>query len=70
MCAGGIAGRDTCAGDSGGPLMRPLKGTDMKFNWYCVGVVSYGRGCGIDKWSGVYTRVSSYMDWIVANMKA
>ncbi|KAH8273393.1 hypothetical protein KR018_008635, partial [Drosophila ironensis] len=59
MCAGDDTGeRDTCQGDSGGPLLM-LNGPLT----YAVGITSHGQGCA----SGpptVYTRVSSYLDWI------
>jgi len=56
ICAGVPAGgKDSCSGDSGGPL---LSGTVQ------YGVVSYGIGCGRPNIPGVYTRVSYYMDWI------
>ncbi|XP_041563663.1 serine protease persephone isoform X1 [Drosophila elegans] len=59
MCAGDITGeRDTCQGDSGGPLLMqdgPLG--------YIVGITSLGQGCASGPPS-VYTRVSSFIDWI------
>ncbi|VEN51792.1 unnamed protein product [Callosobruchus maculatus] len=70
MCAGGERGRDSCRGDSGGPLMSyEQNGGDQ--NWYAVGVVSFGPSpCGMENWPGVYTRVGSYMQWIVDKLRA
>ncbi|XP_055604081.1 CLIP domain-containing serine protease B4-like [Uranotaenia lowii] len=59
MCAGGDPGKDSCQGDSGGSLVLNDDGY-----WYQFGVVSYGLGCGIEGVPGVYTRVTSYLDWI------
>ena len=50
---------DTCQGDSGGPLMMFSNG-----HWELIGITSYGSGCGSADYSGVYTRVSQYSDWI------
>lgn len=37
--------------------------------WYCAGIVSFGpKTCGQKGIPGVYTRVSSYTDWIVKNI--
>lgn len=59
LCAGGLYAVDTCDGDSGGPLMT------IKDNyWTAEGIVSFGRGCGLEGWPAIYTRVSSYEDWI------
>jgi len=68
ICAGGEAGRDSCNGDSGGPLMREYAG-GIPY-WYLTGVVSYGpKNCGTPDIPGVYTRVSKYIDWIKKNIK-
>ena len=32
--------------------------------WYQVGIVSFGIGCGRRNIPGVYTKVSAYEDWI------
>lgn len=53
---------DTCEGDSGGPLEMKLKDIDSLVP-IVVGVTSFGMGCGSDN-PGVYTRVSSFIDWI------
>ncbi|KAH8374878.1 hypothetical protein KR200_007861 [Drosophila serrata] len=60
LCVGGEFYRDSCDGDSGGPLMR--RAYDQA--WFQEGVVSFGNRCGLEGWPGVYTRVSDYMDWI------
>uniref|UniRef100_W5LYV8 Peptidase S1 domain-containing protein n=1 Tax=Lepisosteus oculatus TaxID=7918 RepID=W5LYV8_LEPOC len=60
ICAGFYwGGKDACQGDSGGPLVFK-KGDD----WVQAGIVSFGRGCAEPNSPGVYTRVSSFRDWI------
>ena len=61
MCAGDVAngGRDSCQGDSGGPLF-----VEDGASTYQVGIVSFGIGCGIARFPGVYTRVARYRTWI------
>lgn len=65
ICAGwNRGGRDTCAGDSGGPLIA----LDAQGCPYAVGLTSYGskRGCAVADTYGVYTRISYFRDWISA----
>ncbi|KAK6643246.1 hypothetical protein RUM43_004751 [Polyplax serrata] len=66
LCAGSSeGGKDACQGDSGGPLvLRDASGIVRQ-----IGIVSTGAGCGFPMYPGVYTRVSSYLDWIEKNMK-
>lgn len=61
VCAGGVpeGGVDSCQGDSGGPLF--VSRTDALV---IAGIVSYGRGCAQPGIPGVYSRVSSYTEWI------
>lgn len=67
FCAGGLDGIDSCAGDSGGPIMRVIPRTST---WYIEGVVSFGpTQCGTRGIPGIYTRVSKYLNWILDNMR-
>ncbi|KAF5289868.1 hypothetical protein FQR65_LT02002 [Abscondita terminalis] len=68
ICAGGEDGKDTCTGDSGGPLMNYIALNDI--NWYVTGIVSFGpTPCGLERWPGVYTRVTEYVPWIVSKLR-
>ncbi|KRJ99716.1 CLIP domain-containing serine protease B15 [Drosophila yakuba] len=63
LCIGGL-NRDTCSGDSGGPLtVKSHMDGNRKSRTFLVGMVSFGSpSCsGI----GVYTNVEHYVDWIV-----
>ncbi|KAE9537839.1 hypothetical protein AGLY_005811 [Aphis glycines] len=62
LCAGyPEGGKDSCRGDSGGPLMFP-KGKQ----YYLMGIVSFGhKRCGEPGFPGVYTRLPSFMDWVI-----
>lgn len=63
MCAGELrGGKDTCQGDSGSPLQVVSKANKCIF--HIIGITSFGRRCAESGKPAVYTRVSSYLDWI------
>ncbi|XP_042556027.1 kallikrein-2-like [Dipodomys spectabilis] len=64
ICAGGFQkeGGGPCVGDSGGPLVC---------NGVIQGVASWGLSkCGIFGYPGIFTRVQSYVKWIIDTMEA
>jgi len=65
LCAGGEDGKDSCNGDSGGPLMARRNKLSP---WQVVGVVSGGTSvCGVGA-PGIFTRVTQYRQWIKDNL--
>lgn len=70
MCAGGDKGKDSCRGDSGGPLMTSLSDTKRDVHVYVIGIVSFGPSpCGMPGWPGIYTNVAKYSQWIVNKLQ-
>ena len=66
LCAGGIKGKDSCGGDSGGPLMKIESLNNQAPRYYLVGIVSFGaKDCAIDDTPAVYTRITHFLDWIL-----
>lgn len=64
MVCAALPARDACAGDSGGPL---INGTGS--NGVLVGVVSWGTGCGLRRYPGVYSLTVHNRCWIESVIK-
>jgi len=52
-------------GDSGGPLACQRSDS---CDWYLAGITSFGKGCGLAGYYGVYTNVLNYDVWIRRNL--
>jgi len=70
LCAGGRKGEDSCGGDSGSALMLEVVGEreyDPRVTQ--VGIVSFGpRRCASKGVPAIYTKVASYLQWILDNV--
>jgi len=66
ICAGlPTGGKDSCQGDSGGPFIcRNDNGKAV-----LTGVVSFGIGCALADYPGVYARTTAVLDWVKDNME-
>ncbi|WP_426571201.1 trypsin-like serine protease [Aquihabitans sp. McL0605] len=61
LCAGPMSGgKDSCSGDSGGPLLVRAPDT----SWRLIGTVSFGIGCAEAGHPGVYQRLTTTSSWI------
>ncbi|MGI9186102.1 MAG: trypsin-like serine protease, partial [Gaiellales bacterium] len=59
MVCASLPHRDACAGDSGGPLVdQPGPGAVL------IGVVSWGTGCAMARYPGVYSLVEHNRCWV------
>ena len=60
----------TCRGDSGSPVVRQRKpkGPGRAGRWEVIGLVSWSKGCGRAFRPSVWTRVESYVTWILSMM--
>ncbi|KAJ1678958.1 Transmembrane protease serine 12 [Spiromyces aspiralis] len=82
ICVPTPDGRDTCYGDSGGPLLLPVEPTaerkgEVSSGWALAGLTSYGDTtthedhpkCGARNGAGLYTHVAHYLDFITETTK-
>ena len=63
MVCASLPGRDACAGDSGGPLVLHPGAQPI-----LVGVVSWGTGCALRAYPGVYAKVAANRCWITSTI--
>merc|ERR1712198_294159 len=70
LCAGGEEDKDSCGGDSGGPLMiEKKKANSPRKAWTQIGLVSWGfEVCATGSVPGVYTNVQHYLKWILDHL--
>ncbi|XP_075216411.1 venom protease-like [Lycorma delicatula] len=66
ICAGVLeGGRDTCSGDSGGPLFLPKTSIQPPCILHTqLGVTSFGKQCALKGFPAIYTRILNYLPWI------
>ena len=64
-----IGGVDTCQGDSGEPLFASVNDISPdNYSWFVlVGITSFGFGCALPGYPGIYTNARSYNTWILQN---
>jgi len=60
MFCAAATGKDSCNGDSGGPIIITSTGV-------LAGTVSWGQGCAEAGYAGVYERIGNYVDYITKN---
>ncbi len=65
MICAGEGDRDSCSGDSGGPLFVTDAATGESRQ---TGIVAFGEGCADPDYPGVYTRVSTFRGWILSTI--
>ncbi|XP_004697328.1 serine protease 38 [Echinops telfairi] len=65
LCAGNPIGVKTvCEGDSGGPLVCEINQV-----WQQIGITSWGRGCLLPLFPGVFANVSYFFPWIESEIR-
>lgn len=65
LCAS-APGKDSCSGDSGGPLLvKQALNEDVVDEETVVGLVSWGLKCADATFPGVYVRLSHHKDWLM-----
>lgn len=62
LCIGSTERKDTCNGDSGGPVL--IDHVESNCRHRVIGITSSGIGCGTPNVPSIYTKVYFYVDWI------
>uniref|UniRef100_A0A6P4EZN1 Serine protease snake-like n=1 Tax=Drosophila rhopaloa TaxID=1041015 RepID=A0A6P4EZN1_DRORH len=62
LCVGSPGHKDTCNGDSGGPLLISYTGDGCQHQ--VMGITSIGIACDTPEFPSLYTRVHFFRDWI------
>lgn len=57
FCAGVDDGKDSCSGDSGGPIFDKASGAQVR-------TVSWGIGCARKNAPGMYGRIAGQIQWV------
>lgn len=78
LCAGGELGKDTCVGDSGGPLLIPFEPEisethdrleRFRGKMFQTGIISFGPlSCGSSGKPSISTNIMPYVQWILDSM--
>lgn len=66
LCVGSTESKDTCNGDSGGPLL--IYHEKFPCMYHVMGITSLGIDCDTPNVPSLYTRVHHYLDWIKQQM--
>lgn len=78
ICVGGRRRQNSCVVDSGGPLLAPVKLNSTRVEGFMspkmfqLGILSLGpspQQCNETTLPSVYTKVSSYLDWILNSLE-
>eukprot|EP01091_Cochliopodium_minus_P014547 TRINITY_DN4958_c0_g1_i1.p1 TRINITY_DN4958_c0_g1~~TRINITY_DN4958_c0_g1_i1.p1 ORF type:complete len:458 (-),score=108.83 TRINITY_DN4958_c0_g1_i1:28-1401(-) len=64
VCAGGDQGKDSCAGDSGGPLFITKNGAPLQIGVVSTGTQTSNPLCAVAGQYGIYASVAKNIDWI------
>ncbi|XP_016978477.1 serine protease snake-like [Drosophila rhopaloa] len=62
LCVGSPEHKDTCNGDSGGPLLVSYSGDGCQYQ--VMGITSVGIACDTPDFPSLYTKVHFFRDWI------
>jgi len=59
----------TCHGDSGSPVVHPVHSSMFGTRYEVIGLVSWSKGCGRPFRPSVWTRVETFVSWVLEQMR-